>query len=411
MNILIVGAGISGLAAGNILHDQGIKAEIVEAAGYVGGLIHCETVSGYLYHRVGGHVFNSKEPKVLDWFWGKFNREKEFVQVERNAKILLGNKYIGYPIENHIYQFDPMLARSIIKDLVYQPNVFKKTNFDEFLSSTFGKTLCDMYFFPYNEKIWQCSLKEVSIEWLEGKLPSPDVTSVIVDNIFRQKEHKMVHSNFYYPMKGGSQFIVDRLAKDLNIKTNCPVEKILILKNGLEVDGIYYDKVIYTGDIRKLSSIIDTDDEELRDILSELATLMSHGTSNLLCECDPTNLSWLYLPDRTIMAHRIIYTGSFSELNNRSSGRSSCVVEFSGYVSHETMCKEIISLPGNLCPLASNYQKVSYVIHDATTGPKVDNAIRALNSVNIFPLGRFAEWQYYNMDKAIASAMNLVDSW
>jgi UDP-galactopyranose mutase len=70
--------------------------------------------------------------------------------------------------------------------------------------------------------------------------------------------------------------------------------------------------------------------------------------------------------------------------------------------------EELKNLPGNLRPIDHNYQEASYVIHDSLTHQKVNAAIKELNRVNIYPLGRFAEWQYYNMDAAIESAMKLV---
>lgn len=209
-------------------------------------------------------------------------------------------------------------------------------------------------------------------------------------------------------MTGGSQFIADRLAEGLNIETNCPVEKISVSNEGLIVNDRQCDKVVYTGDIRKLHAIVDSDDEALNNSLMSLCDLKSHGTTNILCECDPTDISWLYLPEVNTKAHRIIYTGNFAPSNNGKSTRSSCVVEFSGFLPLDVMVDELKNLPGNLRPIDHNYQEASYVIHDSLTHQKVNAAIKELNRVNIYPLGRFAEWQYYNMDAAIESAMKLV---
>lgn len=407
MSILIIGAGISGLACAQLLLDKKIKSIILERERNSGGLIHCEMPDGFLYHRVGGHVFNSKNKEVLDWFWGKFRRDEEFLKVERNAQIYLKERFIKYPIETSLHQLEKPVVEKIIDELLASKST-DPDNFHDFLLQKFGETLCSMYFFPYNEKIWQCSLKDVSIDWLDGKLPTPSTSSILIDNILRQKEAEMVHSTFYYPVTGGSQFIADRLAESLSIETNCPVEKITVSDEGLIVNGRPFDKVVYTGDIRKLQAIVDSDDEALNNSLRSLCDLKSHGTTNILCECDPTDISWLYLPEANTKAHRIIYTGNFSPSNNGKSTRSSCVVEFSGFVPRDVMTEEIKSLPGNLRPIDHNYQESSYVIHDSMTHHKVDAAIKELNRVNIFPLGRFAEWQYYNMDAAIESAMRLV---
>lgn len=411
MNIAVIGAGISGLSVANLLKEKGIQAEIFDLKKKPGGLIECDTINSVLYHKVGGHVFNSKNENVLKWFWSKFDRETEFLKVNRNAKILLDGEFIGYPLENHIYQLSKSKATRIINELVKSRNIKNDAdNFEDFLINTFGNTLCEMYFFPYNKKIWQCDLKKVSLEWLEGKLPTPDLEKIIIDNIFKQKETDMVHSTFYYPVRGGSQFIANRLAEGLNINCNVDINNINIIDNGLQINGKLYEKLIFTGDIRSLATILVGVDDNTFKAVNNVRSLLSHGTSNILCECDSTDLSWLYIPESFTKSHRIIYTGNFSKFNNGDSKRISCTVEFSGKYTEDEMIEELPKLPGDLKPLSSNHQVSSYVIHEPRTKASVMAAKNKLSNYNIYLLGRFAEWEYFNMDTAIASAMSLVEN-
>ena len=138
--------------------------------------------------------------------------------------------------------------------------------------------------------------------------------------------------------------------------------------------------------------------------------LRSNGTSNLFCETDSNDISWLYIPEIFTKAHRIIYTGNFSDSNNRGSSRKTCVVEFSGKVEYEVMVEEIKKLPGNLTALDYNYEPNSYVIQDHQTRNEINAARQALKANNIFLLGRFAEWEYYNMDKAMEAAFTLYEN-
>ena len=411
MKIAIVGSGISGLSIARLLHK---KHEVVvfEKEPKTGGLIKCERVQDCLFHKVGGHVFNSKNQQVTDWFWSHFNRDEEFLKAKRNAKVFIKDKIIGYPIENYIYLFDQDDVKSIISELIElqkQPAIspFEYENFEAFLKGTFGDTLYNIYFQPYNKKIWQIDLKTVSMEWLEGKLPMPNFKEIIQNNILRQEEAGMVHSTFYYAKEGGSQFIVDRLKKDLNIKTGTYIQDVEKHGDQIIIDGNIFDKLIYCGDIRKLPGIGKKLLEEGGVNVSYLENLRSNGTSNLFCETDDNDISWLYIPENFTKAHRIIYTGNFSDTNNRGSNRKTCVVEFSGKVDYETMTEEIKKLPGNLSPLDFNYEANSYVIQDKNTRKEIAAAKEILEKHNMFLLGRFAEWEYYNMDKAIEAAFSL----
>jgi|GEM_PF-62757 len=436
MSISLIGSGISAISLGRLLQEQGCKPRLIEKSNGPGGLIRCEDIGKRLYHKVGGHVFNSKNIKVLNWFWEHFNLEQEFVHAQRNAKVWLNDKYVGYPIENHLHELQGQIVESVIDDWLgsgysdpdsYRDDTlgyseksepdglriggseaFNRKDFKSFLIHKFGPTLFKLYFGPYNEKIWQTDLSQVSLDWLEGKLPMPNLKDAIIQNIFKKEETEMVHSTFYYPKKGGSQFIIDRLSDGLDIRTNYEVRSIKKISAGWRVnDKLEADKVVYTGDIRSLHQMLQGIDHEIMDACQSVKGLKSNGTSNVLCECDPTDISWLYIPDPSIKAHRIIYTGNFSEHNNAPKGRLTCTVEFSGQVSKDVMQSEVKKLPGNLEVLASNYEPNSYVIQEQGTRAKVDRVRQLLESQGFFLLGRFAEWEYYNIDKCIERAMEL----
>ncbi|WP_299254846.1 NAD(P)-binding protein [uncultured Cytophaga sp.] len=412
--LAIIGAGISGITAGAILKDTH-DVTVFEAHASIGGLVHCDRADGYLYHRIGGHVFNSKNQEVLNWFWSKFNKEEEFIQAKRNAKIFFQNTFIGYPIENFLYQLDPEIVERIIGELIYinakgQVNPMEYPHFEAFLLGNFGPTLYEIYFKPYNHKIWKTDLATVSMAWLDGKLPMPNLTELITHNITRNEEGNMVHSSFFYPKNGGSQFIADRLAEGLNIQCSTPIQSIVTNKAGVEINGEQFDTLIYTGDVRRLSSILKKETGEHHSINEKLTMLRSNGTSSVLCSCDANDLSWLYIPEEKFKAHRIIYTGNFSNTNNIDQpNRSSCTVEFSGICTYEEMKAELKLLPGNLIPIAYNNEPNSYVIQDSNTRTLLQEYKTYLRPFNIYLLGRFAEWEYYNMDKAMEAAFLLKD--
>jgi protoporphyrinogen oxidase len=410
--VVVIGSGISGLSISRMLaHTHEVK--ILEKADKKGGLIKCERVNGNLFHRVGGHVFNSKNKEVLEWFWKHFDRDKEFLSAKRNAKILFSNKLVGYPIENFLYELPNEQAERIVLELleiIKQENKERASfkNFEEFLKGNFGNSLYELYFGPYNTKIWNTDISKVPLEWLDGKLPMPKIDEVIVTNIIKKEENHMVHSTFYYPKRDGSQFIVDRLSESLDITLSYDVASITVTNQQLSInDSLNADVIVYCGDVRKLDSVINIDDLQLKHALMAVKNLPSNGTSNVLCETDENDISWLYLPESKFKAHRIIYTGNFSETNNEGTERKTCVVEFSGKHEPDEMKKELELLPGNLKPLAFNYEPNSYVIQNTETRDQISTLKKLLLKYNIYLLGRFAEWEYHNMDKCVEAALEL----
>lgn len=236
--VAVLGAGISGLSVAQMLRERGAEVVVYERESAPGGLVRCDRVDGVLYHRVGGHVFNSRHAAVLEWFWSRFDKA-DFCPAVRHAVVALEGTMVDYPIENHLYQLPAGMCEAVLDDLLHMAAAGypDDTNFEDFLRHRFGETLYRAYFAPYNRKIWRRPLRDVPLGWLEGKLPMPTVREILAANIGRTQERGMVHSTFFYPREGGSQFIADTLAAGLDVRLNSPVESMQHIENQWSVVG------------------------------------------------------------------------------------------------------------------------------------------------------------------------------
>src|SRR5512133_2354870 len=310
MKIAVIGAGISGLSIGRMLHDKGIDVTIFEQTDKVGGIAKCELINGTWYHNTGGHIFNTKHEEVSQWFWSIFDK-KDFLHHVRDAKILLDGSWVGYPIENYLYQLPEVYVRVIVAELTMAMNLqfAYPESVGELLRNRFGDTLYDLYFHPYNEKIWGVSPGTLDIVNLEGKIPSPNHLDVLVNNVMRKAETNVVHSQFYYPRYGGSQFICDKLAEGLRIVYLTKITDFVQSNGRYEIQDEVFDAIVYTG---RIDQLVDME-------------LEYHGTTSCFCLADkPFDFTWAYIPDKNIKIHRIINIGKLSWLNSECA----CIVEF-----------------------------------------------------------------------------------
>ncbi len=411
MKYIVIGAGISGLSVARMLQERGEDVVVFEASGRPGGMVKCDRVNGSLFHRTGGHVFNTKREDVLDWFWKHFDKDKEFTKALRNSVVCMEDgKMIPYPIENHAYMFSEPVVNAFIDDLLTMAEAqkYKPKNFEEFLRSRFGETLYNLYFEPYNKKVWRRDLSDVPLSWLEGKLPMPTVKEIIYNNINHVEERAFVHSSFFYPVNGGSQFLADRIAQGLNIIYDAKIERISkTASNKWRVNGCESDRVIFCGNVKQIPALLDNS-VSLDGYVKAIEELEYHGTTAVFCEMAPNPYSWIYQPSRWHESHRIICTGNFAGSNN-TQGKMTGTIEFTDEISKEDILSNLKHIPGNPQYLTHHYEQYTYPIQKDNTREMMSSLKSGLESHNIFLLGRFAEWEYYNMDVAMGAAMDFVN--
>lgn len=418
--IAIIGAGISGLTCAQLLKDKN-DVTVYEKESTPGGLIRCKRINGSLFHTCGGHVFNSKRQDVLDWFWSKFNREEEFSKTDRNSCVFmdkednsLEHSNIPYPIENHIYLFPENIQKAFYEDLLEIDKVkginakfTDYNNFGDFLRWRFGATLYKLYFEPYNKKVWRRDLTTVPMSWMEGKLPMPTTQEMRENNANRIEEKSFVHSTFWYEKKNGSQFIAEKLAEKLHIVYNAEIESIEKKENKWKICGQEYDKVIFCGNIKNMIKAIKGID--LRKYETPIESLEYHGTTAVFCEIDKNPYSWIYQPSCKHESHRIICTGNFAESNNSMipENRITATIEFTDEISLEEILDNLRRIPLNPKYLDHKYNQYTYPIQDSTTRSLIKRLKAELAPNDLYFTGRFADWEYYNMDVAIGAAMDL----
>ena len=419
--IAIIGAGISGLSTAHFLNDR-YQGTVFEKDDRAGGLIKCRRVNGNLFHTCGGHVFNSKRQDVLDWFWSKFTREEEFTKADRNSCVFMDkdenslmHDNIPYPIENHMYLFNEDIQKAFYEDLEEIDKVkglnAKFTDYEsfgDFLRWRFGKTLYNLYFEPYNKKVWRRDLTTVPMSWMEGKLPMPTTQEMRDNNANKVEEKAFVHATFWYEKMNGSQYIADKLAEGLNIVFNADVTSIEKAGKKWMVCGQEFDKVVFCGNIKDMVKAMKGVD--VSKYAADVEALEYHGTTAVFCEIDKNPYSWIYQPSRQHESHRIICTGNFSSTNNSENlpkNRITATIEFTDEIKKDQILNNLKRIPLNPTYITHIYNKYTYPIQDMNTRSMIKELKSVLAPIGFYFTGRFADWEYYNMDVAIGAAMDL----
>lgn len=406
MKIGILGAGISGLTIGKLLSDD-YELDIIEKSLVNGGIAKTKIIDGISYHMTGGHCFNSKYPEVLNFVFNKVLSQDQWHKVTRNSAIKLKGNEINYPIEfsvKEIFSFDSDLAIKIVKDFLATDDVDNNaSNLEEWFRNKFGDTLAEYYFLPYNNKIWNRDPKDMDPSWVKDKLPIPDKNSFFQSLIGEAKD-KMSHSEFYYPNSNSQNTFVEALSQNLPIRNNVEIYSIFyeeISKKWIINDEYVYDFLISTLPLNVIPHLIKNCP---KPILSSANKLKYNKVSTMLWESQPTNRTWTYLPDSDILFHRYIHIGNFFEPRANFT-----ISEAVGEVSYEDMVRNGNKDPFLIRPIDYHVSDHAYVVFDENYKIYREEILSYLNLIGIHTLGRFGEWEYYNMDICIKSAIELAD--
>ena len=139
MKIVIIGAGLSGLSAANVLaENKDHEITIVERNDYIGGMAHSFQFDGLLFD-TGPHRFHTQNKDIEEYILNKFSRD-EIVEPIKKTEIYFNNKLLNYPLKITDILFDLSPIDSIESLISYIYYKAKKhltrveiSNFDDFI--------------------------------------------------------------------------------------------------------------------------------------------------------------------------------------------------------------------------------------------------------------------------------------
>lgn len=401
MKIAVIGAGISGLSFAKYAKLNGMNVKVYERDSKIGGIAKVKDANSIPYHMIGGHCFNSKHHEVLDFVFQHVLPIDNWNKLNRRASILFDGHEIPYPIEfsmKDIYKFAPEKAIRYVNDYMSACRS-PSDNLESWFVNNFGNSLAKDYFIPYNRKIWGREPSSMSPNWVVDKLPLPNSKSFITGLLDSAKDI-MPHSSFYYPKSGTQNTFIEALAEELDITLNCPVQNLSCNSHGqFDIGGELFDKVIFTGELNNIEKVVKVDSEEVRNAISNLEY---NKVTTVLWETEETGDTWTYIPCEDILFHRLIHIGNFTDKKINV-----CMSEAVGEVSYDDMVKAGKKLKRLKKPLDYNVSDHAYVVFNNSIDEDKSKIFEYFSNSNVHLLGRFGQWDYFNMDICIHQAIQL----
>lgn len=215
MNILLVGAGLSGAVIGRILAEAGHKATIIDARPHMAGNCHTtrDTDTGIMVHVYGPHIFHTDDTEV----WNYVNRFTRFRPYRNQVKTTVGGAVYSMPMNLHTINqffgktFRPNEARAFVQNTQADLTIKDPQSFEEQALRFVGPALYNAFFKGYTEKQWGCSPSQLPASILK-RLP---LRFNYDDNYFFHKHQGMPEVG-YTPMV---EAILDHPEIDVHLNT------------------------------------------------------------------------------------------------------------------------------------------------------------------------------------------------
>ncbi|MFD3191538.1 UDP-galactopyranose mutase [Sedimentitalea sp. HM32M-2] len=160
MNILCVGAGLSGAVIGRHLAEAGHTVTVVDSRDHVGGNCHTrrDPETGVMVHVYGPHIFHTDDEEV----WDYVNGFTTFKPYKNRVKATTGGAVYSLPVNLHtINQFfgktlRPDEARAFIAEEQADTSIADPQTFEEQAMRFVGRDLYEAFFKGYTQKQWGC---------------------------------------------------------------------------------------------------------------------------------------------------------------------------------------------------------------------------------------------------------------
>lgn len=427
---LIIGAGISGLASAAALSAKSDGDYLVlEADREIGG--YCKTVrrEGFVWD-YSGHFFHFKHPDIETWLRERMTGQR-ILTVEKRSYISYKGALIDFPFQKNIHQLPKEEFIDCLYDLFFASEAEKSrdaageaaqaaqaaSNFKEMLHARLGRSICEKFLIPYNEKLYACDLETLDRDAMGRFFPHADLHEILRN--MKVADNRTYNSSFTYP-EGGAIEYVRALASAVRPGAICLEEPLVALDVERKLATtprrtIRYQRLISSVPFPSLLRLAGAGHE------TSPFSCASFSWNKVLVynlgfdKKGPRAVHWIYYPDRRTVFYRVGFYDNIFDTD-----RLSVYIEI-GY-PHGAEVDAEATLPRVLNDLRregviSDHRLVAQhsVVMDPAyvhiTQPSLA-AFRGyaamLRTQGVFSIGRYGGWTYCSIEDNIVEARAVV---
>jgi protoporphyrinogen oxidase len=424
--ILIIGAGLAGLSTAYHLRDRACR--VMEKEREAGGLCRSYQMDGFTFDYTG-HLLHFRQAAIRELVEGLLAGQLD--KHSRRSYIYSHKTYTEYPYQVNTHGLPPDVVREcllgFIATLTAPPSGLKpeERSFRQWILESLGEGFAKHFMVPFNEKLWQVPLDELTSDWVSWLVPKPDLKDVVNGALGIKDKAFGYNPSFLYPRRGGIGALPRAFLGG--------VKDIVYGSELIEVDTARRQAVFRDGRVEPYETLVSTMPvPELIRRCPDLPKPIREAAEGLRCASvyninlgvareQVSDKHWIYFPEAEYPFYRAGFPMNFSPALGRP-GCSSLYVEVSHRPEAVTPPAELLAQvragleragifrPDDRIVVADVKDiRYAYVLFDRHRARALPAILAELESRGIHSIGRYGRWEHTSMEDAIAQGRQLAE--
>jgi protoporphyrinogen oxidase len=412
VDVLVVGAGPTGVGAATRLQERGVDFLLVEGSARPGGMATTIADDAGFRWDLGGHVLHSH---FADFDRAIADSGVPMLEPTRNGWIWLDGELVPAPIQHQVEELPTDL----------RPDA-PAANLDDYYRNHLGSRLHDRFFKPFTEKMWATPVERIDHTWTSLRSGSGERNVPTIRT--RADAPAPPRRTFPYP-QGGTGALWDAIAGRLDPRRTRLSARVCRIDLGrreahlADGDLIRFSECVSSMPLTTLMRTVGRLDWAARspELVANSTLVVGLGFTG---PAPPAlaDKSWLYCPDKDVAWHRATMLSNYDP-GNAGPGRWSVLFEV-GHSAYRRIdpaaavvsCRaEAEKLGADLSRLVSTWSRDvprGYPVPTLGRDDLLHEVDAGLIRAGIRSRGRFGGWRYEscNQDYSFQQGVEAVEA-